>query len=329
MYKKVYIITLLLVALTISSLFAQKSLERIANENGVEAETLFNDKKFVEAAQSFEVAIAKLEEAVKTDGIPIDNEKISRWLLYAFQGYYQGKKYEDALKVQNERIKLDPSNYKLISTKAKLLKSFLNRADEAIAALIKYNSTKRSFKVEKKIASYYSDLEDYENALVWYHKAYELKKDATLIEKIAKIYLKLDRNSEAITAYEKFIKTNPNESVLARTYMNLGSLYEDLEDTSNMIINYEKSLSIEYRNEICLKLIPKYYESKKFKAANIIIEKLLNNNPKDASAFYYRGLIKFDSGDIDGAKIDFQKIVDDRAYGTDAKRRIESINSSE
>ncbi|MDA3814735.1 MAG: hypothetical protein PF570_10850, partial [Candidatus Cloacimonetes bacterium] len=128
MYKKFLIIAILL-TITLSSLFAQKSLERIANEIGVEAETLYNDKKFVASAQTFEAAIAKLEEAVKADGIPLDNEKISRWLLYAFQGYYQGKEYEEALKVQNERIKLDPSNYKLISTKAKLLKNYLNRVD--------------------------------------------------------------------------------------------------------------------------------------------------------------------------------------------------------
>ena len=97
MLKKVLIITVLLLTFTISNLFAQKSLERIANEKGVEAETLYNDKKFVESAQTFEAAIAKLEEAVKTDGIPLDNEKISRWRELSFNGYYQGKKFENAI----------------------------------------------------------------------------------------------------------------------------------------------------------------------------------------------------------------------------------------
>ena len=246
MYKKILIITVLLLVLTITSLFADKSLERIANEKGVEAETLYNDKELVKAAQTFEAAIAKLKEAVKTDGIPLDNEKISRWLLYAFQGYYQGKKYENALQVQNERIKMDPGNYKLISTKAKLLKIYLNRTDKAIETLKKYNTAKRSSKVERKIASYYQSIEDYENAVIWYKKANIPKKNAEVIKKIAAIYLKLGRNSEAITAYEDFIKTNPNESVLAKTYMNLGKLYEDMKNNAKSVENYEKSIDIKY-----------------------------------------------------------------------------------
>ena len=47
MYKKIILIIALMLALTISSLLADKSLERIANEKGVEAETLYNDKQFV------------------------------------------------------------------------------------------------------------------------------------------------------------------------------------------------------------------------------------------------------------------------------------------
>ena len=47
MFKKILIISVLLLTLTISILFADKSLERIANEKGVEAETLYNEKKYV------------------------------------------------------------------------------------------------------------------------------------------------------------------------------------------------------------------------------------------------------------------------------------------
>ncbi|MDP8202974.1 MAG: hypothetical protein P9L95_00400, partial [Candidatus Tenebribacter mawsonii] len=267
MYKKILIISVLLISLMISNLFAEKTLERIANEKGVEGETLYNDKKFVESAQTFEAAIAKLNEAVKTDGIPLDNEKISRWYLYAFQGYYQGKKFEKALQVQNERIKLDPGSYKLISTKATLLKKHLNRVDKAIEVLKEYNTAKRSFKVEKKIASYYQSIEDYENAVVWYNKAYEQKQDATVIKKIAAIYLILGKNSEAITAYEDFIKTNPNENVLAKTYMNLGKLYEDMKKNSKSIENYEKSINLKYSSDIVLTLIMKYYEDESYDKA--------------------------------------------------------------
>ena len=327
MLKKVLIITVLLLTFTISNLFAQKSLERIANEKGVEAETLYNDKKFVESAQTFEAAIAKLEEAVKTDGIPLDNEKISRWLELSFNGYYQGKKFENAIRIIDEQLKLDPTNYTYINYKSIILKKYLKRIDEAIVVLKKYNNAKRTFKVEKKIASYYAGLEDYENSVIWYKKAYEQKKDATVIEKIAIIYLKLDRNSEAITAYEDFIKTNPNKSVLAKTYMNLGKLYEDMKNNAKSIENYEKSIDLKYNSNIVLNLITKYYDGNLYDSALEKIALFLKNKPGNNDAIYYRAMIHYDRGEKEAATADFQTISSDSKYSKLAKGYIESIKS--
>lgn len=327
MYKKFLIITLLLLTLTISTLFAEKSLERIANEKGVEAETLYNNKKFVESAQTFEAAIAKLEEAVKTDCIPLDNEKISRWLELAFNGYYQGKKFEDAIRILDKQLELDPTNYTLVNYKSIILKKYLERIDEAIVVLIKYNTAKRSFKVEKKIASYYADIEDYENAVIWYNKAYEQKKDATVIKNIAVIYRKLGKNSEAITAYEDFIKTNPNKSVLARTYMNLGKLYEDMKNNAKSIENYEKSIDLKYNSNIVLGLITKYYDGNFYDKALEKIALFLKNKPGNNDAIYYRAMIHFNRGEKEQATSDFQIISSDPKYSKLAKGFIESIKS--
>jgi len=327
MYKKILIITVLLLTLTISSLFADKSLERIANEKGVEGETLYNDKKFAESAQTFEAAITKLEEAVKTDGIPLDGEKVSRWLELAFNGYYQGKKFEDAIRIIDRQLKLNPTNYTFINYKSIILKKYLKRTDEAIVVLKDYNSTKRSFKVEKKIASYYQGIEDYENAVIWYHKAYELKKDATVIKNIAAIYLKLGKNSEAITAYEDFIKTNPNESVLAKTYKNLGKLYEDMKNNAKSTENYEKSINLKYSSDIVLILIMKYYEDESYDKALEKIALFLKNKPDNNDAIYYRAMIHFDRGEKDAATADFQTISSDPKYSKLAKGYIESIKS--
>lgn len=327
MYKKILILTVLLLALTISSLFADKSLERIANEKGVEGETLYNDKKFVESAQTFEAAITKLEEAVKTDDIPLDNEKIARWLELAFNGYYQGKKFEDAIRIIDRQLKLDPTNYTYINYKSIILKKYLKRIDEAIVVLKEFNSTKRSFKVEKKIASYYSDLEDYENAVIWYQKAYEQKKDATVIEKIAIIYLKLDRNGEAITAYQDFIKTNPNESVLAKTYKNLGKLYEDMGNNAKSLENYEKSINLKYSSDIVLTLIMKYYEANSYDKALEKISLFLKNKPGNSDAIYYRAMIHFNREEKEAAIDDFQTISSDPKYSKLAMGYIESIKS--
>jgi tetratricopeptide (TPR) repeat protein len=309
-----------------SILWAEKSLERIANEKGVEGETLFNEGKYLEAASKFETAIAKLKEAVKKEGIPLDNEKISKWLENTFQGYFQGKDFENAIRILDERLKLDPDNYKLMNNKAIILKKYLGRVDEAIIVLQKYNNKKRSFKVEKKIAGYYSAIEDYQNAVKWYNKAYELKKDSKVIKNIANLYIKLGKNAEAIKAYEDFILTNPKENVLAQTYKNMGSLYENIGSYSKANVHYEKSLALKYDKDINLKLIISYYDNDNFAMAKEKINQHLGKKSSDADAIYYRAMIKVNEEDKPGAKADFQKLLGGK-YDKSAKGWIESIES--
>ncbi len=327
MYKKIFVILLILMTALASILWAEKSLERIANEKGVEGETLFNEGKFLEAAKAFESAISKLKEAVNKEGIPLDNEKISKWLENTFQGYFQGKDFENAILILDKRLKLDPDNYKLMNNKAIILKKYLNKVDEAIIVLKNYNNKKRSFKVEKKIAGYYSAIEDYENSLIWYKKAYKLRKDSGVIKNIAVILYKyLGRNEDAIKAYEGFILTNPKESVLAQTYKNMGKLYEDIGSYSKANVHYEKSLALKYDKDINLKLIISYYDNDNFAMAKEKINQRLGKKLSDADAIYYRAMIKVNENDKPGAKIDFKKLLGGK-YNKSAKGWIESIES--
>ena len=328
MNKKIGVLLIFVMIMFFSNLCAQKSLERIANETGVEAEDLFNNGKYVEAAKTFEAAIAKLKEAVKKDGIPLDNERISKWLENTFQGYFNGKDYENALRILDERLKLDPGSYKLMNNKAIILKKYLKRIDEAIVVLKNYNNKKRSFKVEKKIGSYYSDLKDYENALDWYRKSYELKQDSGVIKKIAVILYKyLGRNEDAIKAYEDFLLTNPKESVLVKTYKNMGALYDELKNTAKSIEYYEKTLSLKYDSGITLLLITKYYDNDAYNKALEKIALLLKNKPGHNDAIYYRAMIEYNRGEKAAAKADFQKLTKDPKYSKIAKGFIESIES--
>ena len=327
MYKKIFIILFLLITAFAGVLCAEKSLERIANEKGVEGETLFNEGKFLEAASSFETAIAKLKEAVKKEGIPLDNEKISKWLENTFQGYFQGKDFGNAIRILDERLKLDPDNYELVNNKAIILKKYLNRIDEAIIVLQTYNNKKRSFKVEKKIADYYVDNEDYQNALDWYQKAYELKQDSGVIKNIAVILYKyLGRNEDAIKAYEDYIQTNPPKSAIISTYKNMGALYEDMNNYSKANFYFEKVLELKYDPNINLKLITSYFDRDLYDKCSEKIKQLLKNKPGNNDAIYYRALVKYNQEDKVGAKENFQKLLGTK-YDKEAKGFIESIES--
>ncbi len=327
MYKKIFVILFVLITAFAGVLWAEKSLERIANEKGVEGETLFNEGKFLEAASSFETAIVKLKEAVKKEGIPLDNEKISQWLANTFQAYFQGKDFENAIRILDERLKLDPDNYDLINNKSIILKKYLNRIDEAIVILQRYNNKKRSFKVEKKIAGYYVDNEDYQNALNWYQKAYELKQDSGVIKNIAIILNKyLGRYEDAIKAYEDYISTNPPKSAIISTYKNMGALYEDMNEYTKSNLYYEKSLELKYDPNINLKLITSYFDRDLYDKCAEKIEQLLKNKPGNIDAIYYRALVKYNQEDKTGAKENFQKLLGSK-YDKEAKGFIESIES--
>lgn len=326
MYRITGLILLVIFFSCYGILNAEKSLERIANETGVEGETLYNSGKFLDAAKAFETAISKLKEAVKEEGIPLDNEKISRWWEYAFNGYYQGNDFENSLRVLDERLKLHPGNYDLINYKAIVLDSKLKRTGEAINVLKDYDEQNRNFNVEKKIAGYYVDLDDKENALEWFNKAYELKKDSKVIKNIATLYVQLGKNAEAVKAYEDFIQTNPKESVLVQTYKNMGKLYEDMGNYSQANTYYEKSLALKYDSTINLLLIVNYYDRDDFTKCLEKINQMLKNNSGNADAIYYRAMVKYNQDDKVGAKADFQKIINSK-YSSSAKKFIESINS--
>ena len=328
MIKKILLI--LIVTFLACGLWA-KTLEREANELGVDAETKYNAKNYAEAGTVFESAIAKYKEAVKTDGIPMDEEKVGRWLELAFNAYFNGKSYDNAIRILNVRAERNPDDYKIVKYQAIIYKKNLKQIDKAIEVMKNYNSrgdgSKRSFKVESKIASYYLSDKDYENSLIWYNMAYELKQDSKTIKNIATLNLKLNRKADAVKAYEDFILTNPKEAVLVKTYKNMAGLYEDMNDQVNAIKYFEKSNKIKFDKTITLLLISKYYDLKQYTNANSKITLLLGKDSGNSDAIYFRAMIKYDTGDKAGAKEDFQKISSDLKYSSAAKGFIESIES--
>ena len=324
------LITLTIIIFTIGFILVAegKPLERIANEIGVEGEKFYNDGKYLEAAQSFENAISKLEEAVQKDGIPEDKEKISRWYELAFNGYYQGKDFTNALKILDKRLELSPGNYDLVKYQAIIYKKHLNDIDKANEILMNFDQQSPNYKARKSIAVNFKKYKkDKENALIWYKKAYELKQDASVLGNIAILNKELGNNQDAIDAYEDFIKTKPKESKLIKAYKNLGKLYEGMKNVSKMTENYEKANALKYDENLTILLITKYHETKQYDKATKNIELLLKNKPESPDAIYYRALINYDKGDKAAAKTDFVKLINDSKYGSSAKGYIKSIAS--
>ncbi len=326
--NKKNVILMVLMLIFVGFLFAEKSLERLGNEAEFAADEFYGAKDYVNAAFKYEEALDKFEAASEQDGISVQ-EKIVRILDKIFKAYYFAENYEKAIGILQTQLATDPKNSKKARTISQIYEKKLKDVDKAIETLVLFDSISRKYVVEKKIASLFTDKSDFEKALFWYQKTYELKQDAKVIKNIASLYLKLGKKAEAIGAYEDFIKTNPNERVLTKTYKNMGALYEDMNNTSKAIEYYEKSNELDYNESITLLLISKYYDLEWYTKALKKIELLLQNNPDNADAIYYRAMIKYSRGEFVAAKADFKIILSNVKYSSSANGFIEAIESAE
>jgi len=328
MNKKIAFISAVILLALVSNIFADKPLERIANELGVEGETLFNEGKFAEAAAKFQEAVSTFKQAVEQDGIPQDKTKLEKWYFNAYQSYLQLSDFNNAIKIQQLRKELTPNNWNLIKEIAIIQTRYLDDADSGIKELIDYDNDNNSFEAKKMIGSYYNKYKnDKENSLIWYKKAFLQKQDSKVLQEIATLHKELGNNSDAIKAYEDYINTNPNDNKLVIAYKNLATLYDDLKNNSKSIEYFEKANKLKPDDNITLLLITRYYEMGDLASADQRIADLLKSKPGNEDAIYYRALIKFDRGDKAAAKADFEKLVNNSKYGKVAKGYIESIES--
>ncbi len=328
MYKGLKTLSILLLIIMAVSLFAEKPLERVANEQGVEAEDFFKNKDFANAGPKFEEAIATLKEAETNDGIPMDNEKKNKWLLYAYQSYVQSKKFGDAIRVQDLRIAADPGEYKLVKEKAIIQAKYMKNPEAGIASLKAFDAQKSSFNARKLAAKYYKDyMNDNQNALMWYQKAFELKKDSKVLTQIATLHKDLGNNAEAVKAYENYISTETKESKLNTAYKNLAALYEEMGNNSKSIEYFEKALTIKSDDKFVLLLMTKYYDLGNYDKTLEKAAQYSQLKPGNLDSIYYQAMVKYERGDKAGATAEFEKLVNDAKYGKIAKGYIESIKS--
>lgn len=310
-----------------ASLTAQeKTLERIANEIAQAGNDAFHADDFVTAGVKYEEAVAKLKEATEKEGIPLDQQKADQWLNISYSSFVKAKQYEDAARLLEKRMEFDPTNYKLVKQEALIFKKYIGNTEKAIEVLKAYDIKKQSFQNQKKIADYYVSIDDLTNALVWYEKAYELKQDSNVIKNIAVINKRLNKPDKAVQAYKDFLATNPPQAVMIKTYKNLATLYEDLNNEAEMINYYRKANELKYDEQIAILLMSKYYEQKNYNNSIKEADVILARNSTQQDAVYIKALSLYNTGDLAGAKTHFQKVSDPR-FKKDADEFIKSIES--
>jgi len=92
------------------------------------------------------------------------------------------------------------------------------------------------------IGNAYSNLENYNEAIIWYKKAIEIAQDKYAYLNIGNCYLSLEKDNEAIQWYNKAIQFDAKN---ADVFNGLGSAYNNISDFYNAAFFYRKALEID------------------------------------------------------------------------------------
>ena len=309
--------------ITLSLLAA--NFEREGNKLANEGDKLFQGGKYDQAAGKYRKAYDKFQKAIE-EGKPIE-QKSDKMIKNLMAAYYRAKDYDNLIWAYTKHLEKNPNDIKSVKTLAILYKKFKKNAPKAIEILVNADKNVPNYILRKKAADYYAELKDYKNALKWYRKAFDLRQDPKVLKNIATLYIKLDNKEKAIETYRNFIKTDPDKNVLERVYKYLGKLYEDINQRAKAKEYYKKSNSLDFDDNLTLKIIVMEYEDQNYSEAMKYVNLLHKKEPGEETGIYYKALIYYDQGKLKEAKNEFKKLKNSRKYAVDAKKWIESIDS--
>jgi tetratricopeptide (TPR) repeat protein len=159
--------------------------------------------------------------------------------------YFDSKRYEEALAIYEQALRLDPNNAAAYSGKGDTLRQ-LNRETEALAA---YGQALRLDPNDSTIYSSKGDIHrslfQYEEALAAYGQALRLDlNNAAAYSGKGNIHRSLGQYEEALAAYGQALRLDPNDSI----YVSKGDMHNHLGQFEEALAAYEQALRLDPNN---------------------------------------------------------------------------------
>ncbi len=303
--------------------YSSSELAAKANQEGIK---LYDKGSYTEAAKKFDEAMKLFEKSEKEDGLKKDREK-SELLQRLVNCSAQVKDYNKVVFYMEKQLESSPNDLLLARKISQVYRKYLGDFDKGIAVLVNFDEKKTSLAARKLIAKIYFLEKDYNNAIVWYNKSLELKKDGRTMAKLATALMETGQIDKAIVTLKDYVATNPSKKDKVKIYAHLGTLYEDMADKKNAIAYYQKSMNLEYSYEFNHKLVKLYYESGNFKKTVEAANLLRKNKPKyESYATYMVAMSLYKMNEKSTALTEFKKIEKDKKYGEDAQQFVKLIN---
>ena len=281
---------------------------------------------FTEAIQHYETALNIYKNHTP---VRISQDELDEYVKGALNNLAIASKssydFEAALTYYDQLLEMEPNNADVLNAKFFVLKDDIKDNARAFQVLEDYATVSNDAAAYIMLAEGYAQSGDISQAEKAYLKAETLRSDADMFTRIANFYRANSQWEKANIYLEKLAATQPEASILAVVYSQIGQNYNKLNNRSKMIEYLEKSVSINPDPRIALSIAGHYNGVKSWSKVIQYSTIVLSAEPNNSDARILRGVAYYQQKNYTAAKADLERLTSDPKYGNQAQAILKAI----
>jgi tetratricopeptide (TPR) repeat protein len=242
----------------------------------------------------------------------------------SFDKLLQSGAFKEALEYADEKVPVADRDEKIWIRIAKA-NDTLGLQEKSLASyMVAWRLNPKSAKAMLGIASIYNKMKQFEDALTWAQKAFDMEPSAEAGWEYAKACIALNRSSQARSALEKVILADPQNPVATKA---LGVIYFEEKNWSSAIPLLKKSLKVNADPELTGKTGKAFLYSGNADSAIVYLNKSLSGQEKNDDlnldlARAYFAIKKFDKSFASYEKISNGQLTAEDLYSFAYSREV-------
>lgn len=233
--------------------------------------------------------------------------------------------YEKTLAYYDKILALQPNDEDILNAKFFVLKDYVKDDVRAFKVLEDYAAVAQDASAYIKLAEGYAEAGNFAKAEAAYLQAEALRPDADMFTRIGNFYRANSLWEKANIYLKKLADTKPESSTMAVVYAQMGQNYSQLGNTAKMVENLEKSVDLVPNSRLALTLAGHYNSVKNWNKVVTYSTKVLQEEANNSAARMLRGVAYYQLKNMNSAKADLERLVNDATYGAQAQSILKAI----
>lgn len=234
--------------------------------------------------------------------------------------------FERAIGFYDSYLAYEPGDEKALYTKYTILKNNIKDQVRAFQVLKDYAEASQNYTAYQILAQAYKESGDNNTAAVYYDRAMELGKNASIYRDVADFYRGIKNYAKSNEILDKLVATGPENASLAQAYRVMADNYDKLKNIAKKIEFYDKSLALEKNANVALILANHYNQQRNWDRVISYATQVLTIDSSESSAYLLRGNAYYQKKMKAQALADLQRIQNDPKYGKSAKDLLVLVN---